>query len=78
MIDRLVVPALLAVIKALGGLYWFAWRRWRPQPARDALVYRLGRRRPPCGGPFCDGCDECGPSGRSGPGARRLRTPRPR
>jgi hypothetical protein len=58
--DRLLVPAFLAVVRALGVLYWFVWRRWRPEPARDALVYRVGPRRHPCGGPFCDGCAACG------------------
>lgn len=61
MIDRFAVPALLRVIRSLGFLYWVGWRRWRPEPARDALVHRLGNGRQPCGGPFCDGCDTCRP-----------------
>lgn len=63
MIDRMLVPALLAVVKTLGAVHWFAWRRWRPEPTRDALVYRCMKGRHPCGGPFCDGCDECLPAG---------------
>ncbi|GHJ37157.1 hypothetical protein Sm713_27660 [Streptomyces sp. TS71-3] len=61
-VDRVLIPALLTVVKALGILYWFAWRRWRPEPARDAFVYRWGTYRQPCGGPFCDGCDVCRPA----------------
>ncbi|SEN78588.1 hypothetical protein [Actinacidiphila rubida] len=59
MIDRLLVPALLAVVRALGVVYWFVWRRRRPEPVRDALVYRWTGGRHPCGGPFCDGCGRC-------------------
>ncbi|REE63741.1 hypothetical protein BX257_6397 [Streptomyces sp. 3212.3] len=36
------VRSILFALRVVGYAIWFLWRRWRPAPERDALVYRWG------------------------------------